>query len=456
MIQQISSFLLGALFCSAPLQAQNLDAEFKQQSVNQIAELLQERYVFPEVAKTTAEHLKAQLKAGAFDATTDLKSFAAALTTEAQSITHDKHLRIRSASGSKKPMGRPDPLTAFLDNRRGGTAGFVEVKMLPDNIGYIDLRGFAPPMEGKAMADHAMGLLASSDAIIIDLRHNGGGSPAMVQYLCSYFFDKKVHLNSLYYRDGNRTEEFWTLDQVGGVKMPEVPLFILTSNYTFSGAEEFSYNMQTRKRATLVGETTGGGANPGGMVPVNDQLAMFIPGGRAINPVTQTNWEGVGVIPEVKVPGEEALDKAIALAKEASAQYRQQNQERDMALAGPLFDALAKYPMDKSDVEVLALFKACVDAGLMTEMDINMAGYEYLMGLNKPKTAEHIFWCNTQLFPTSANAYDSYGEALSINGSAKSALKAYQKAVELAEKSKDPNLEIFRENLMKLEKGGKK
>ncbi|MBL7809223.1 MAG: hypothetical protein JNN28_15490, partial [Saprospiraceae bacterium] len=92
MIQQISSFLLGALFCSAPLQAQNLDAEFKQQSVNQIAELLQERYVFPEVAKTTAEHLKAQLKAGAFDATTDLKSFAAALTTEAQSITHDKHL----------------------------------------------------------------------------------------------------------------------------------------------------------------------------------------------------------------------------------------------------------------------------------------------------------------------------------------------------------------------------
>ncbi|HLP96340.1 MAG TPA: S41 family peptidase [Saprospiraceae bacterium] len=452
MIQQISCLTLGILLCCAPLQAQTLSAEFKQQSVHQIGELLQQQYVFPEVAKTTAEHLEARLKAGAFDASNDLKSFAALLTTELQSITHDKHIRVRTAGAGGR---RADPLTSFLDNRRGGTAGFTEVKMYPDNIGYLDLRGFAPPVEGKPMADHCMGLLASSDAIIIDLRHNGGGNPAMVQYLCSYFFDKKVHLNSLYFREGNRTEEFWTLDQVGGVKMPEVPLFILTSNYTFSGAEEFSYNMQSRKRATLVGETTGGGANPGGMVPVNEQLGIFIPGGRAINPVTQTNWEGVGVIPEVKVPGEEALDKAMELAKEAAAQYRRQNQERDMALAGPLFDALSQYPKGKNDAEVLALFKACVDAGLMTEMDINMAGYDYLMGLDKPKTAELIFWCNTQLFPASANAFDSYGEALSINGSTKNAIKACQKAVELAEKSNDPNTELFRENLKRLEQGGR-
>jgi tetratricopeptide (TPR) repeat protein len=451
MFKQMSGFLLGAFFCCAQLQAQSLSAAFKQQSIDQICTLLQERYVFPEVANTTAEHLKAKYKAGAFDTISDLKSFANALTTEAQSITHDKHLRVRAAGDKKASGARPDPLNAFLDNHRGGNAGFVEVRMLPDNIGYLDLRGFAPPVQGRSMADHSMALLASSDALIIDLRQNGGGSPAMVQYLCSYFFDKKVHLNSLYYRDGDRTEEFWTLEEVGGAKMPEVPLFILTSHYTFSGAEEFSYNMQTRKRAVLVGETTGGGANPGGMVPVNDQLGIFIPGGRAINPVTQTNWEGVGVVPEVKVSKEEALDKALELAREAAEKYRQQVREKELAQARPLFDALNKYPETTGATSVLELFKSCVTTGLMTEEDINMLGYEYFMGVNKPKTGEHIFWCNTQLFPNSANVYDSYGEALMTNGEEKMALKAYQKAVELAEKFNHPDTALFRDNLNKLE-----
>ena len=113
----------------------------------------------------------------------------------------------------------------------------------------------------------------------------------------SYFFDQKLLLNSLYWREGDRTQEFWTLADVGGMKMPDVPLFVMTSNRTFSGAEEFSYNMQTQKRATLVGQTTGGGANPGGTMRINDNLSVFIPTGKAINPITKTNWEGVGVVP---------------------------------------------------------------------------------------------------------------------------------------------------------------
>ncbi|MCC7466720.1 MAG: S41 family peptidase [Saprospiraceae bacterium] len=452
MLKQLFFPILGALCCCVHLQAQSLSTEFKQQSIDQISALLQERYVFPEVATATATHLKARFKAGAFDAATDLKSFANALTAEAQAITHDKHLRVRTHGGNApSAMGRPDPMTAFLDSRRGGNAGFAEVKMLPDNIGYLDLRGFAPPAEGRSMADHSMALLASADAIIIDLRKNGGGSPAMVQYLCSYFFDQKVHLNSLYYREGDRTEEFWTMDQVGGIKMPEVPLFILTSDYTFSGAEEFSYNMQSRKRVTLVGETTGGGANPGGMVPVNDQLAMFIPGGRAINPVTKTNWEGVGVVPEVKVAKEEALDKAMELAGAAAAAFRKKVRDRQEAQVRPLFEALANYPESKASEAVLDQFKSCVSSGLMSEEDINRLGYDYMMGFGKPQTAEHIFWCNTRLFPASANAYDSYGEALMANGSEKDALAACQKAVELAEKSNHPDKAVFLDNLKKLE-----
>lgn len=440
------------------LRAQNataLTADFKKSTIEQISALLNERYVFPDVAKATGEHLEKQLKAGTFDKCEDIKTFAEALTREAQSVAKDKHLRIRPVP-PEEPHAADTPellVEGRLQNKarqREYTAGFAAVKKLEGNVGYVDLRGFAPPQMGAPVADHYMGLLATSDAVIIDLRKNGGGNPAMVQYLCSYFFDKHLHLNSLYWREGDRTEEFWTLDRVGGKKMPDVPLFILTSQHTFSGAEEFSYNMQTQKRATLVGETTGGGANPGGGMPVNDQLMMFVPTGRAINPITKTNWEGVGVVPEVQVAETEALDKALELAKEAAADFRRKTKERHKALLLQLFEVLEKYP-DSKEEAVLASLKNNCEAGLMDEQEINGLGYEYLMRHNKPKTAEHIFWCNTQLFPNSANVYDSYGEALAANDKMHEALKAYRKAVETGKANNDPNLNLFEKNLKKIE-----
>ncbi|MBL7738862.1 MAG: S41 family peptidase [Chitinophagaceae bacterium] len=212
-------------------------------------------------------------------------------------------MRVRAGSG-------PVPI------RPGNTddGGFKEVKILEGNIGYIDLRLFHPATAASSFADEHMKKLVNADVIIIDLRHNGGGAPDMVQYLCSYFFDKKIHLNSLYNRLTNSTREFWTTD-VKGKKLPAVPLFILTSKRTFSAGEEFAYNMQTQKRAILIGETTGGGANPGGVFSVNEQLSIFIPTGRAINPVTKTNWEGVGVKPDVEMASEKALEKAIEKAR---------------------------------------------------------------------------------------------------------------------------------------------
>lgn len=450
-------FCLFALFPTSAANAQDaaLTAEFKQSTIEKVGELLNQHYVFPDVAKATGEHLKNQFKAGYFDKQEDVKSFAAALTQEAQAIAKDKHLRIRPASARAAQSATPEQLVeGRLQDRawqRENTAGFAGVKKLEGNIGYLDLRGFAPPQAGAPIADHYMALLATSDAIIIDLRKNGGGSPAMVQYLCSYFFDKHVHLNSLYWREGDRTEEFWTLDKVGGKKMPDVPLFVLTSNRTFSGAEEFSYNMQTQKRATLVGETTGGGANPGGSMPVNDKLMVFIPTGKAINPVTKTNWEGVGVVPEVQVPEAGAMDKALELAAEAAADFRRKNKEQYAAMLSELFANLDNYTPSGSGDQVLASLKKNYEAGLMDEPDINELGYEYLMRHNKPQTAEIIFWCNTRLFPNSANVYDSYGEALVANGKTDEALKAYRKAVETGKATNDPNLNMFEENLKKME-----
>lgn len=310
---RLNIMLVMASFVLNDVIAQGkLTDDFKLASINRINALVNDNYVFPDVARVTGEHLSKKLKEGRFDGDSTLGAFSQSLTEELQSVNHDKHMRVRAGeAGSATPRN--------FDNT--GEGGFKEVKSLEGNIGYIDMRLFFPASVASAFADAHMKALASADAIIIDLRQNGGGSPDMVQYLCSYFFDKKIHLNSLYNRVSDNTREFWTID-VKGKKMPDIPLFILTSKRTFSGAEEFSYNMQTQKRATLIGETTGGGANPGGVFRINEQLNIFIPTGRAINPVTGINWEGVGVKPDVAIDPDKALEKAILLAAEAGKQHR--------------------------------------------------------------------------------------------------------------------------------------
>jgi C-terminal processing protease CtpA/Prc len=152
------------------------------------------------------------------------------------------------------------------------------------------------------------------------VRRNGGGSPHTVAMLSSYLFDQPTHLNSLYWRERDRTDEFWTTREVRGKRFGQgKPVYVLTSRQTFSGAEEFSYNLKALKRATLVGETTGGGAHPGGVRRVHELFTVFVPTGRAINPVTRTNWEGTGVVPDVAVPADEALHRARELAAKAVA-----------------------------------------------------------------------------------------------------------------------------------------
>ena len=273
----------------------------------------------------------------------------------------------------------------------------------------------------------------------------------MVQYLCSYFFDERVHLNSLYWRQGDRTQEFWTLDEVGGKKLPDVPLFVLTSSRTFSGAEEFSYNMQTRKRATLVGETTGGGANPGGGFSINPDLTVFIPTGAAVNPVTGTNWEGVGVIPEVKTSADDALDKALELAKVEAEKYKgNRNAEGKNMLLG-MIKLLGEANATSNQDEVVTKVKAAYQADLVTEDDINQLGYIFMQEYGNSFAAEALFKSNTVIFPNSANVYDSYAEALIKNGKLELGVKNYKKAVKLAETHKDPNMSIFKENLAKAE-----
>lgn len=448
--------LLAVLFfTNSFLTAQDntFTKKYKEQAIIKLSQLMNDFYVFPEVAKKTENHLMNQLKSGHFDQFENDEDFAAALTESVQSINKDKHMRIRKNRPYEAPDNSPERMIEErldgLDRRRRFNSGFNTVKIMEGNVGYLDYRGFAGFPGGKSVVDAYMELLSKSDAVIIDLSKNGGGDPAMVQYICSYFFDKKVHLNSLYFREGDRTIDFWTLDEVGGTKMPDIPLYVITSGRTFSGAEEFSYNMQTQKRATLVGQTSGGGANPGGTRGINENLSVFIPTGKAINPITKTNWEGVGVVPEIETTVEGALDKTHELAKEAAEAFRNKRKEKFTSIYLDFTSQLDNYVEGKSEESILKGLTKCRDENVLAEWDINALGYEYLMQHEKPKIAQAIFKANTLLHPESANVFDSYAESLMMAGKIESSIENYKKAIEIATKNEDEDVEFYKKNLEK-------
>jgi hypothetical protein len=281
---------------------------------------LEDNYVFPEVAAKMAKAIRQRQADKEYDKVKTGQELAELLTKHLQEVSRDKHLRVNCSTEKlpKRPMGQ-EPTAEMKERMRQmaqkRNAGYRKVERLPGNVGYLELEGFMDAEVAEGPAAAAMNFLANTDALILDLRRNGGGSPHGVALLCSYFFDEKpVHLNSLYWRKGDRTEEFWTRKELGGKRYLGKEVYILTSGRTFSAAEECTYNLQTQKRATVVGETTGGGAHPGGGMPVGEHFMMFVPTGRAINPITQTNWEGTGVKPDVEVAADQALEKAHQLA----------------------------------------------------------------------------------------------------------------------------------------------
>lgn len=194
-------------------------------------------------------------------------------------------------------------------------SGFEKVEILDGNVGYIDFWGFDNVNEeSRTRVKTVMAMVADTDAIIFDLRKNGGGSGDMVRLISSYLLAGKVHLNSFYWKPSNTTTEFWTLEDIDGKRRTDVPLYVLTSAETFSAAEEFAYNLKQLRRATIVGETTKGGANPWRFFELGYGYRAAIPIGQAINPITKANWEHVGVQPDVKATSAEARNVAYRMA----------------------------------------------------------------------------------------------------------------------------------------------
>ncbi len=301
-----------------------IDAATRTEVINSVLKRLNDSYVFPEVAKKMEVAIQERVAKKEYDQITSARSFAETLTKDLQAISKDKHLRVRYSHQPIPVRGERREPTAEEreENRRELTwmnHGFNKVERMRGNIGYLEFWGFFDAEAGADTVASAMNFLSSTDTLIIDLRNNGGGNPEMVALISSYLFGPEpVHLNDLYWREGNRTQEFWTKKDVSGKRFLNKDVYVLTSKRTFSGAEEFTYNLKNLKRATIIGETTGGGAHPGGMHRLHEHFSAFIPTGRAINPITKTNWEGTGVTPDVAVPADQALIVARLMALKKS------------------------------------------------------------------------------------------------------------------------------------------
>lgn len=312
--------LIGA---RALLQAQGppLDAAERHRVIEGAIANLKRYYDRPDVGLEVAEALAAHERNGVYDAEKDGQAFANLLTRHMRDVSHDGQLVMRysAAPTAEVPPRAPTPTPASREGYRRALEEnhcyFEKVEILPHNIGYFRLIAFPDPIFCRAQAEAAMASLNGADAIIFDLRDNAGGYPKMVALLATYLFDGATHLNDMYSRADNSIEEFWTFLPVAGNKLADKPAYVLTSSTTFSAAEEFSYDLKMLKRATIVGEATSGrGHIPFGR-RIDEHFEIRVPDRRSINPISKTDWDGPGVIPDVKVSAADALATAVKLAE---------------------------------------------------------------------------------------------------------------------------------------------
>jgi C-terminal processing protease CtpA/Prc len=313
---------VAVAFMSASIAGaqRSLDEATVRTTLNAAADIIEKRYVYPEKAKQIAAALREDA-AKTDRKTLDPKAFANELTERLRELSNDGHFGVDLSA--EEVVAKEDSFAKAYDNaeieRRMGAGvnyGVQEIRRLEGGIGYIDLRTFAPPALGGDVIAAAMTVLAQSEALIIDLRRNGGGDGDMTHLLASYLFDRPVQMSSVYNRPTDKTTvgvtQAWVPGRrLGGVK----PVFILISKATFSAAEAFTYDLQAMHRATVVGETSGGGAHPFAHRRIGAHFVLRLPEMRVINPITGTDWEGVGVIPDVIIPEDQALSKAIELAQ---------------------------------------------------------------------------------------------------------------------------------------------
>jgi len=426
------------LSSAAGRQTGNLaDRNYRNGVLQKVADLLESKYVLADRAKGFADAFRAKCASGAYDTLAQAKEFAEKVNAELVAITGDKHLNFRvivpSAAGEKPASSLHHPVRYEL-LRRKENVGFNRLEWLEPGIGYLDLRRFYSFDLARGMAVAAMTFLSNARAIIIDVRENGGGSG---DYLSSYFLPYPTQLTGSYSRSEGRLTEIWTMKDIGMEPRTGVPVFILTGPGTFSAAEAFAYDMKIRKRATLVGEPTKGGAHSVDLYGIDDQFEIYISTERAVSPVTGGNWEGTGVIPDIPVPASAAMEAAVAEARKAAEAFGRTEDDRlkkaveKMQTYGD--DAARLYREDKSEsagAALNALFEIARNTGLVTEFFINVFAYNF----QSPPDERMLFAIlekGIALFPDSPDAYEQLAHVHYSKGHKNLAVRYLRKALAL-------------------------
>ncbi|MDA1361848.1 S41 family peptidase [Glycomyces luteolus] len=288
--------------------------------VPQIAKLLLERYVFPEVAAEIAAVLTAATADGRYEGA-DQARLADLVTADLQSVNGDLHLRLMHSPTELSDTHDDEEtqlrqMAEWSDLTCGGVAN---AQRLPGNVGLLAIAPlFFPPSVAAERVTAAMHLLASTDALILDLRECLGGDPTMVAWAYGFLTDTEpVQLSGMAHRDPEDLKQLWTSHvpgpKFGGTK----PVWVLTSAKTFSGGEALSFDLQEHQRATVVGERTRGGAHPRDSIKVDSHLELALPVARSVSPISGGNWEGTGVEPDVPTSAADALAEAHRRALEA-------------------------------------------------------------------------------------------------------------------------------------------
>ncbi len=304
-------------------QGSPLDAGRRRTVIERAVELMLTNYAFDDRAKQAAADVRERTRRGEYDSVATMARLAELLGRHLAAATSDRHVQVKL--GTERV---PDPLATVVETkedlarlRRDAEAesfGIGAARVLDGNVGYLELtRFFRAELAGDALAA-AMQKLQSTDALIVDVRACRGGDPVMVVLAASWFFDGRPrHWNDMLRRSDNTTTQMWTAAWLPGARYVDKPIYVLTAQRTFSAPESLAYELQQTRRATIVGEVTGGGAHPGAWFPIDDRFAIFIPLSRYVSGASGGDWEGVGVKPDVVCEASEALERAHqdALAK---------------------------------------------------------------------------------------------------------------------------------------------
>jgi retinol-binding protein 3 len=448
--------IICILSISDIVKSQILESGEKERILHKISELMRDKYVFPELGKNYEQEILSWIKSDKYGSIDSTKKFAGQLTDDLQNLATDKHISLRVIEPTnldKEKTGslrHPVRLSRLIKNEN---MGFYKFEWLEGNIAYLDIRRFNTPEIAKDMLTSAMNFASRSNAIIIDIRENQGGDTDLLPVFCSYFLKYPTQLNSDYFRIDDLTKENWTVEHIAGKRLTGTPLFILTSRTTFSAAESFAYDMQVNKRATIIGDSTRGGAHSVDLFKIDDRFEIYISTARSFNPVTGKNWEGIGVIPDVYVPAVLALDTAMVLAQKAAMKYSMvQDSEMKKAVSQmqyqlDLADSLYRTGQDKkAGVLIDSVFEIGLKVELIDEFFVQVLAYDYWSEEHQ-KILISILNKNITIFPKSPSAHDMLAWAHMDYGDKDQAIKYFKKVLQL-----DPDNSLAPEMIKKLEK----